>query len=515
MATMTPSVPDYTDKDWESLNARLEHLLTAVFPTWTDYNRANFGNLLKESFAFCLDILGFYQDQQARETRWSTATQRSSLISLARLIGYELDGAAAASVDAQVTVVNGPALGKITIPAGSFIKTEEVQSPVRFQFLANLEIDPPSVTETGSVENSEPQQDPFVAVGEANEEFLLSQIPFLDGSEQVVIDAVAWAQATDNSFLDHGPLDKVYVIFVNQNNKATVRLGDGTNGAITTPGATVAIDYKIGGGESGNVEADTITKVESSFTDEFGNSVNLTVTNPLAASGGSNRETVEQVRERAPRSLRVLNRTVARTDFEDMALQNASVARALMLSSEEDAAIPENYGWLYLVPTGGGVPSGASKTAVEDAINNDYPPPLNFSFEARNPIYETVDVTVTVYPDPDVSDATLEERIRGVLTTFFAPLNTDGTTNTLIDFGFNYKDSVGATDPKIALSDVANLINDLDGIRRLGAPADGDGLTLNAVEDDVDLTIHEFPEAGNVVITNGDTSAVIYSGSIV
>ena len=137
MTTLIPSAPDYTDKDFESINRRLETLISGVFPKWTDYNRANFGNILKESFAFCFDILAFYQDQQARETRWATATQRASIIALAKLIGYELQGASAATAD--MTLALAAALpGDLTLTAETVFKTGEQTDPQRFQALADI-----------------------------------------------------------------------------------------------------------------------------------------------------------------------------------------------------------------------------------------------------------------------------------------------------------------------------------------------------------------------------------------
>jgi len=73
---------DYTDKDFDSLRLRLQSLVGSVFPDWTDFNVANFGNILLEMYAFVGDVLGFYQDNQARESRLLTATQRKNLIGL-------------------------------------------------------------------------------------------------------------------------------------------------------------------------------------------------------------------------------------------------------------------------------------------------------------------------------------------------------------------------------------------------------------------------------------------------
>src|ERR1700694_5225033 len=99
---------DYTDKDFDSLRLRLENLVRSVFPEWTDFNVANFGNILLELYAFVGDVLAFYQDSEAGESRIATATQRKNLIALTKLLGFRPSGARAATVDAVFTLAAVP-----------------------------------------------------------------------------------------------------------------------------------------------------------------------------------------------------------------------------------------------------------------------------------------------------------------------------------------------------------------------------------------------------------------------
>lgn len=504
--TILPSPADYTDKDFEALNRRLELLLQQVFPAWTDYNRSAFGNILKELFCFTVDVLTFYQDQQAAETRWSTATLRSSIIELARLINYTLDGAAAATADVIFTIPN-PLPGNVTIPAGTVVRTRG-SSPVRFQTLTEVTITSGNTTSAAvSVEQSESQEDNFTATGEASEEFVLSQTPFLDDSEVVVIGGDTWTQV--DNFLDSSATDQHYIVLVDEEDQATIRTGDGTNGVVPTLGAAVAITYKIGGGTRGNVEANTIVQVEGSFSDSLGNSTSITSDNAAAATGGVARESVAEARVAAPVSLRVLNRTIARTDWSDLAIQVQGVGRALMLSKAEDDTIPTySRGYLFIVPDGGGTPSAALKTQVEDYINDGWPGPINFFWEARDPEYNTINIVAYVYLSTDTTESEVETAVLAALRDFFAPVNDDGTPNTQVDFGYNLKGVDGDPDPKLTLSSIYNLLHDTTGVRRLGTPADGEGLTLNGAQDDVDLTLREFPEGGTLTLYNGDTSTL-------
>jgi hypothetical protein len=82
------------------------------------------------------------------------------------------------------------------------------------------------------------------------------------------------------------------------------------------PSGTVSVTYKTGGGSVGNVDAERIVVIEGAFKDAYGNPVQVSVRNPLPASGGADRQTVASAKLLAPESLRALTRTVAREDFE-------------------------------------------------------------------------------------------------------------------------------------------------------------------------------------------------------
>lgn len=89
MATLPESI-DYTDKDFDALRARLIALIKCHFPDWTDFDVASFGNLLVELYAYVGDVPTFYQDNLARESPLVTATQRKSVMALAKMLGYRI-----------------------------------------------------------------------------------------------------------------------------------------------------------------------------------------------------------------------------------------------------------------------------------------------------------------------------------------------------------------------------------------------------------------------------------------
>lgn len=498
--TLLAQPVDFTDRDFDSLRLRLQNLIRSVFPEWTDFNVANFGNILIELFAFTGDVLTFYQDNQAQQGRIATTTQRKAMLGLIKLIGFTPSGATAATVDEKFTLA-APPISDVVFLKGTIVKTAAVTDPVEFQLLADLTIpaalDPPEAT--GSIENSETRNEAVASTGLANQEIALENTPFVDGS--AIISASNGDYSEVSSFLDSTSTDRHFTVTVDQNDRATIRFGNGINGVV--PSGTISSEYKTGGGATGNVNDGTITTIPGAFTDTFGNPVAVTVTNLFAAAGGTNRQTIEQIRALAPESIKTLNRTVTREDFETNALRVAGVARALMLTSNEDVTIGENQGILFIIPEGGGVPSQALKDAVEARVTVTEPHTLTFVVSVQDTIFKTINVVSTIFIKSGSTPATVAAAVRSNLTSFFAESLADSTPNPNVDFGFNVKDASGDPIPEIAWSDVHNVVRDTVGVRKVG-DEDVDFL-LNGFNNDVALDVKEFPSLGTITLTDGDT----------
>jgi hypothetical protein len=500
---LLPTNTDYTDKDFDSFKLRLQNLVRSVFPEWTDYNVANFGNILLELFAFSLDTLAFYQDNQALQSRITTATQRRALLGLVKLIGYVPRTNTAATVDVKLSIPASPT-NDVVLPAGTIVFTEEITEPIRYQLLTEATItagaSPPEVDVT--TENSETREETFASNGLGNQEFSLGVTPYIDDSAVVVAGNGAYSQVDD--FLSSTSTDLHFTISVDQNDRAIVRTGNGVNGAV--PVGNLVIGYKTGGGSAGRVEAGKLTRIDGSFFDGT-NAVAVTVTNAQPSSGGLDRESVSEIKVNAPASITTINRTVSKTDFENNAKTVDSVARSLMLTSNEDVGVAENSGILFIIPEGGGLPSTQLKDDVLTAVTITFPSTLTFQVAVQDPVYLVVNVSVRAYFLAGYVKADVATAIRAALTAFFQVSNDDGTPNTNVDFGGNIKDSAGTIVSELAWSDVLNVVRDVTGVRKIGT--DTNDFTLNSVSDDVALTAREFPQLGTVTIIDGDTGGTL------
>jgi hypothetical protein len=183
------------------------------------------------------------------------------------------------------------------------------------------------------------------------------------------------------------------------------------------------------------------------------------------------------------------------------------VARALMLTSNEDASIDENAGILFVIPEGGGLPTPALKNAVLAQVTEVYPHTLTFQVAVQSPVYRNIDVEARIYLRQGHSPAAVRDRVRANLQAMFQVTGPEGTPNPLVDFGFNIKDADGNPVGEIAWSDVFDVVRDTVGVRKVGDRS-GD-LKLNGLPADVKLGIKEFPLLGTITLIDGDAGALL------
>src|SRR6185295_4679662 len=96
---------------------------------------------LLDAWAVALDVLTFYQERIANEGFLRTATERLSLLQLARTIGYELRPGVAASTWLAFTLDGAPGSPReVTIPAGTRAQSLPAKSepPQSFETGADL-----------------------------------------------------------------------------------------------------------------------------------------------------------------------------------------------------------------------------------------------------------------------------------------------------------------------------------------------------------------------------------------
>ncbi len=121
--------------------------------------------------------------------------------------------------------------------------------------------------------------------------------------------------------------------------------GDGRRGMVPIEGRNniIATSYRIGGGSLGNVNSNTLTSLGRALAYIDG------VTNPLPATGGADRETIDEAKARAPYTIKSRDRAVTSEDYEMLALRaSTTLARARCVADRSN----RGHVTLVLLPKG-------------------------------------------------------------------------------------------------------------------------------------------------------------------
>lgn len=217
-----------------------------------------------------------------------------------------------------------------------------------------------------------------------------------------------------------------------------IRMPDGSvnqYGAVPPAGATIVVDqYRYGGGAAGNVGAGRLNVLKSSIP------LIGRVTNPLAAQGGVDGETIDNAKLRGPMTLRAGERAVTALDFERLTLDaSPEVARVRALPPEA----PGGPVRVLVVPSSGQSPRNLAvdDLAIPDRLNDalseylEQRRVLTSTVEIREPLWQGVTVLATVRgaPGADTGSNSVADAVReAALDALYAYINpfTGGPTGT-------------------------------------------------------------------------------------
>ncbi|MBX3238403.1 MAG: putative baseplate assembly protein [Chitinophagaceae bacterium] len=115
-----------------------------------------------------------------------------------------------------------------------------------------------------------------------------------------------------------------FVVEIESDGVAHIRFGDDILGMRPLSGTQFVATYRIGNGIAGNIGRETIAGIVSNDPGITGGTEKIAaVTNPLAATGGTEPETIELVKQKAPAAFRIQERAVTTGDYEDMSLRTS------------------------------------------------------------------------------------------------------------------------------------------------------------------------------------------------
>lgn len=492
--------PDYTSRDRASILKRSQKLAATSYPDWSSEQLASFGNLLLNALADEGDSHNYAIDSTTEQSRLQTSNLRGPVLQHAAFLGYDPKQNSAAVSQILVVLESSPT-DPIDIGPNTIIFATEGTDTVEFRpsEFSTIEagIDPPQFFL--NVENAELVTDVFVSNGTENQSFSLRQGPYIQDS--LVLAAGGEAYDVFPTLQGSGPDDPHMRRQLTEDDKLRLTSGNGQNGKI--PQGQVVGTYKVGGGAAGNVEANTITTTSiTQLVDRNGGTYNIvSVTNPERATEGDDRESIESIRERAPRSRNTAtNRTIGSLDYINHAEAVSGVERAFLVTPRNSTIAPNNV-TIIVIPVGGGQPTETLKARVLSAVTTDNPNNPLTQVHVEGPDYLTVDITATVHFAQGAIASVVREAADAALEAYFAPRNENGSTNTNVRFGAEYAEL--DQQQGLPFHGVLSTLQALPSIFKIDESTSG--FLMNLQHADVDIGTFQFPALGAVVLYNAAT----------
>lgn len=318
----------YLDRGYRTIKTALVNRVKTLLPEMTDYSQSNIFMIILDYMAALTELLNYYVDISARELYVYTAQHISSMIQLSRLIDYRIKARIPSTVRVTVQLLDqegNPAEATQDI----IFKGDNIllgSNGVPFRQMGDVVMRKGSNLVALDLEQSmksATNPDEYTNLGlipEGKNPTLPLPSNYADGSGTIYIDGEQWDLVETLGF--SSPYDQVFVVEYVSEGLFVAKFGDGIRGAIPRAGAEAKLSYNITQGINGNLDSGTITDFKGTPNVEPSGALTnytLNITNPNAATGGSDRETIEDMREHLGCSLRTLDRAVTFKDFIDIA----------------------------------------------------------------------------------------------------------------------------------------------------------------------------------------------------
>ena len=233
----------------------------------------------------------------------------------------------------------------------------------------------------------------------------------------------------------------VYFISENPNGLYQIEFGDGTLGAAPTNRDIITVTYLVTDGKDGNGAASF--DLSSTLTDASGNSLDISVKNtadtgltdeqradradptlnigiPTISTGGTNRETMEQIRFNAPLNFQSQDRAVTANDYKSLILANSGAKFVSVWGGEDEAQYDPaiHRGKVYICAKTEETPgylSESDKAALRDVL--DSKGVLTIQHEFVNHLTVNLYYDIFVKYDPNLTSSSTNSLASDIRTT--------------------------------------------------------------------------------------------------
>ena len=343
-------------RSFQDIKSKLIESMKLKLPEVTDYSEGNIFIILISLFAAMAEVLHYYIDNMARETFFVTARKYSSLIKHAKLVDYHIKCANPASVDILLYLNTGDVVPidihispgttftsqgginyQITKPYIWYAGTHAISvSATQIEYLYDISF--------GTVETSD---DIVVTLGDLGTGNFYSEGTMV---LEVNDSGVPQIWQLVETFAFSNPTSTHYKVELDSEQNPVIIFGNGLMGKKPSIGSVLTGSFGITKGEAGNTTSSTLVSVPTTIASQTSN---IVCVNRNSASGGSNYEDFNMLKEHVPLSIKTLDVAITPEDFASITKMMPGVDKAYV--DYECGKVID----MYITPDGGGIASQA------------------------------------------------------------------------------------------------------------------------------------------------------------
>lgn len=427
---------DFSGLDYPTARRAIIEYIKTYFPDdFNDFVPGNGVMMLTEIISSVVAKLSLRGDLVATDSTLATAKTEEAVINHLALINQRIQRQTPATTDIQITVDNAAA-ADIVVPAGQLFSTSGPDGkPVYYEvYRAPGDWNSPIVIPAGKrgviaygLEGKFATPVNVVSAGGPNQTITFTDKNILENP--IFVTATIGNTAQDWTVITEpierfGPSDRVVEVeFVDDN--AILRFGDNVTGQAPTSGSIISVRYRTGGGIRGRIGVSQISDSRQFTPQPPANAVvNVAFTNVTTSLGGTDKESIEAAKKRAPLDFAVHKSIVTAGDYVQVAKSFShpvygTVSKAAAAARSDKNA---NKVEVYVLAEGSdGLPSLANvglKTALATSFANynvltDY-------VEVLDGTMKPVDINMTVVVSRNADASVVKLNVENAIESFFA-----------------------------------------------------------------------------------------------
>jgi hypothetical protein len=340
---------DISQLDFDGIKDNLKTFLSQQ-DEFTDYDFEGSGmNVLLDVLAYNTHYLGYNANMLANEMFLDSADQRTSVVSLAKQVGYT-PRSASSSVATIDVVVNNASGASLTMSRGTKFSTTIDETNYSFVNNADVTISPQDgvykFSNLDIYEGTYLNYKYTANTSDTDQRFIIPN-DNVDTTTLTVKVQESSSDSTTNTYkLSTGvtgidSTSKVYFLQEVESGRFEVYFGDGVIGQSIKDGNIVILDYiTCNLDEPNGASAFTLSGTIGGFSD-------VTITTLNNAANGEDSETIKSIKYNAPRDYSAQDRAVTAEDYKVLVKSIYANAQSVQVYGGEDAAIPD-YGKVYI-----------------------------------------------------------------------------------------------------------------------------------------------------------------------